>query len=138
VLAFNLNRAILIYASQSWPSVEGEVVVSEQVNEIARRQSKYGTRPFRIEKADISYLYVVDRKKYVGTTVAFYPKDSPQAISGRYSVGKVVRVFFDPANPERAVLEISSVLDLWQAFSFGVIAVVVGVAGATIANRKRG
>jgi hypothetical protein len=136
-LVFNMNRAVLICASQSWPSVEGEIVVSENVNDVARRQSKYGTRPLRISKSDISYVYVVERKRFVGTTVAFYQKDSPRSITEKYSVGKSVRVFFDQNNPERAVLEISSVLDLWWAFAFGTIAVVVGVAGAVRANRKR-
>lgn len=74
LLAFNLNRAVLIYSSQSWPNVEGEIVTSEQVDEIARRQSKYGTRPLRMARSDISYLYNIARKKYVGVTVAFYQK----------------------------------------------------------------
>ena len=87
-------------AAQHWPIAQGRVTTSTV------------DKAWTPEKTDywIKYEYTVDGHKYTGNTITFGPPIRPNVNKRRaqlshYAVGKRVPVYYDPHNPERAVLE---------------------------------
>ena len=98
-----LYNQILAYrraqASHNWPQTKGHVTV-------AQRQL-FGIDDYaNLTGARIIYEYNVQKAKYTSHTVAFSPKFArPHQLITKYRAGKNVIVFYDPKNPEIAVLE---------------------------------
>ena len=136
-LALNVNRTVLIYLSQGWPNVTGEIFLSEIKSDTARRQSKYGNRPFQIENSEISYRYIVERKQYVGTTITFIDTSSPDETAAKYPAGKVVQVLYNPNNPEKALLEISNIWDMSWLLALSAAMAAIGLIGLLMSQRSR-
>lgn len=81
------------WASAGWPTVEGTVVET-------RTTRKTGTH--------VRYRYEVAGREYESDRVRLVEKlwaDGRSEVAARYPEGKRVPVAYDPARPERAVLE---------------------------------
>lgn len=89
-------------ASQEWPSVQGEVLVAR------RRVGRRSTKRFE-------YRYVIDGTAYTSSRAAFVRVPYIDPIYRKYRAGMAVRVFYDPHDPERSVVETG-------APAFGVLA----------------
>jgi len=108
------------HGSQDWPSVEGRIVSSEVRSKRVTYDSSSGTRPRRHSHSytvtryypAITYEYCVSGKTYsgrrimlMGSGLAEGNKAHARLVCRRYPEGKVVDVYYDPADPEIAVLE---------------------------------
>lgn len=114
--------------SGSWPSTEGKVVVSEVVGTYGNTTRRTGSA----WKAHVEYRYEVDGKQYTSSRISFSDygssiKSSHEERAGRYPAGKEVRVFYDPKDPRKAVLEIGAPVVDYLTIAFG--AVFVGIGG---------
>jgi len=99
------NRAL------KWPGVPGQVISGTASAQdvtthagIDDERDQVETRNF----ARIAYRYSVNGKRYTGKRVSIGDDMGNGDIAGllkKYPRGKVVEVFYDPADPARAVLE---------------------------------
>jgi len=92
-------------AGADWLSVEGKVIKSELTSTWS---SNAGGVNYHL---NIEYVYTVNGKDFTSDVVAFggvldgnFPKMRKRYIE-RYPKGGVVKVYYDPAKPENAVLE---------------------------------
>ncbi len=98
---YNIYRSSI---SGSWPSVKGTVQSSsvKRINR-AKKSDRY--------QVNIVYKYEVEGKSYNGSRVRFgeQPDTSMEAdsIVAKYPVKSEVTVYYQPGNPEEAVLETS-------------------------------
>lgn len=88
--------------SEHWPVAEGEIVKSEVVS-----RSTYTGSSWRFEKfSEILYRYEVNNRSFEHFRIAFndggyYVTDS---LAKAYPLGTKVRVYYDPDDPDNAVL----------------------------------
>ncbi len=111
-------------ASESWPSVLGEITTSE----IARYTSSGET----MYSANIHYVYKVENKEYGGSNItssdgstsvqSFVKKDLK-----KYPVGKQVKVYYDPLFPESSLLEPG--VNFWIGLLFKIPLVFMVLGG---------
>ena len=102
IAMWTLGRGIQVMnesrLSTSWPTVEGKIVKSEVVD---------GRKTTR---ADIQFTYIVEGQSYRSFRVKFsqnlttnYKKAN--VLAERYLLGSSVTVYYDPADPNTAILE---------------------------------
>jgi hypothetical protein len=94
---------VAVNESQSWPSVQGTVVRFTDVNGSGAPKS---WRRDRI----VEYSYQVDGSSYTGNQISFSKRskwmyEDVKAITSTWVTMPEVRVFFDPKNPARSVLQ---------------------------------
>lgn len=81
--------------STDWPSADGTIVAREA-------QQSVGS-------SGLEYAYAVDGRALHGTRVTFLVRGAGQSLaretSAKYPSGAAVKVFYDPADPELAILE---------------------------------
>ena len=116
--------------SVSWPTVQGEMIGSRVDREVTRDSDGSASTSYR---ANVTYRYVVEEVEYTGKKVFFGKKDtafrwSAQKIVKRYPWGKKVRVYYDPEQPEAAVLEPGARLSSYWKLGIGLLCVLLGVA----------
>lgn len=121
--ALSVRRAA---SSAGWPAAPGEILSSRV------EQGEGGT------VARVRYRYRVSEKTYTGARVSFrgagmlpgLPAEPPEAAVSRYPSGRVVQVHYDPAAPDRAVLEPGAGLPAYLPLAAGGLFFVLGlVAG---------
>lgn len=94
-------------ASTEWPTVDGEVAASQVRKSSSFRNNKTKTT----YSAAVLFSYTVDGKQYESDVIwpgGGYQSTSNvphQAVVDRYPPGKAVQVYYDPAVPQRGVLE---------------------------------
>ncbi|HVF72946.1 MAG TPA: DUF3592 domain-containing protein [Chthoniobacterales bacterium] len=89
-------------ASQLWPSTPGKITSSQLM--------AGGTRSKPWYKPQVTYTFAVNGQAYTGENVFFGNARSnssgkPQAVVDRYREGAEVEVFYNPHQPQQAVLE---------------------------------
>lgn len=89
-------------ASHGWPSEPGTVISSELITSGGRKSRWY--------HAQVTYTFVVNGQSYTGDKVVFGdPRSSSMAKQqravDRYTPGAHVEVFYNPQQPQEAVLE---------------------------------
>lgn len=125
-LAFRVDRDAR--ASRDWPSTSGTIESAA----VAMRSEGNERKQFA---ARIRYAYAVDGRSFSGERVSFESGPSAnrglaEAIVARYAPGSNVRVFYDPLQPERAVLEPGgSPVVPWLLGAGGVVLAAAGVLG---------
>lgn len=93
-----------------WPSEPGKVVISK-VKSHKKKPSEPGYNFSDTEvtnEPQVEYDFLVGGSKYRGTRITIGEKTSGfelESILARYPVGAEVTVYYDPANPKKAVLE---------------------------------
>lgn len=136
-LAFVLVGGLIIFlgtrqimratASNAWPNVTGVVTVSELGKHVGHDRDDATTY-----SADVSYDYVVNDRVYVNGVVNFgsvHTSDPSTArrVLKRYPVGLQVPVYYNPADPQDAVLEPGLDGGSWFLPIFGSVFLLVGV-----------
>ena len=97
------------FSSQSWPTVQGEIITSN----VDTYRDSYGNRTYRRK---IKYGYAVNQLEkaggyFTGERVGidpFLPSDSraiAEASLVRYPKGEIVDVYYNPNRPQRSLLE---------------------------------
>ena len=115
-------------ASKSWPSAPG--VITESIVENASSRSSDEVSYI----AKISYRYTVNDVEHWSSGVSFadLQSSSPgfvQKTVDRYPVGKEVVVFYNPEEPDKAVLESGVPWAIWFVPSIGVLLSCAGFSG---------
>ena len=127
--AFSFQRVSLIQSSRLWPTVDGKILSSALEERPVFLKGTFGKEYF----ARVWFVYQVEGKKYISCNLSFTQgfMRKPEAAEGivqRYPAGKDVSVYYDPVNPEQAVVESSHVPLLDCALmGFGLFAVFTGV-----------
>ncbi len=81
-----------------WPSVEGKVFLSREVE----NHPHSGLGP----SGRIRYSYTVDGKRYEGHRLRLFDHHTDlHGVSIRYPEGSTVCVYYDPGKPERSILD---------------------------------
>lgn len=131
---YQLNRAA---ASAAWPTVEGRILRSEvdvrrcACNPQMPNVAKYG--------ATIAYEYDVAGSRHVSRRVslgynATMSRYKSRDFSQQYAAGRKVRVHYDPADPDLAVLEAGQTRNAWIVPGMGFVLFVVGMFKALKAH----
>ena len=119
----NANKALL---SRNWPTTVGRVVRAEP-----RGSSTLSiSNPWAFDPG-IKYQYTVEGVTYTGDRVSFGRIPSTAEGVGivlmQYPVGASVTVWYDPDDPDRAVLEPGASGDSWAEAALGLILVITGL-----------
>lgn len=106
-LVFSWLQIQEINNSRSWPAVEGTIVTSGISQSIDTNKS--GSRSTKYD-IYVHYDYVVDGMPYSGNRIAirgtrYSSHSSAQSELQRYPVGRVVKVYYNPQDPEKSVLK---------------------------------
>jgi len=122
-------------ASASWPAIPGTIVSSKIVEETETRRDDDDdgrVRTTTTYSPDIRFAYRVGDNDYAANTWklgAIMGSGSPnyaEGVVGRFAAGQAVTVYYDPARPDVAVLDIANRDGAWMPLVFGV---VFGLAG---------
>jgi hypothetical protein len=115
-------------ASRDWPSTSGTVEsAAVAVQPESNERKLFGAR--------VRYRYEVGGRTLTGERISFESGPSPNrgladAIVQRYAPGTPVRVFYDPTQPERSVLEPGgSDLVPWLLRGAGILLALAGAWG---------
>lgn len=106
VLVAVIVKTIEMRRARRWPSVMGRIVSSAPGFALTRVDNREMPRNERI--ANISYAFEVAGRTYQGKRVTLAEKTAESEVAdllARYPVGKIVTVFYDPADPSNAVLD---------------------------------
>jgi hypothetical protein len=101
-------------ASAHWPTAAGTITLSTVREQVEIEEDDRRRREVIKYVPDIRYRYRVGSRDYAGGTVAwgwnaiYGDQGSAAAVTAKYPGGGSVTVYYDPANPESAVLEPSS------------------------------
>lgn len=112
-------------SSPKWPAVPGVVAVSD-----LQRSRGEGGFTYR---AEISYRYLVDGTELVSNRAQFGDRIELSWSSGavrllqKYPVGRSVNVYYNPYDPEEAVLETGVSRYLFAMFIGAVIFLIMGI-----------
>ena len=115
-------------ASQGWPSTVGQISearVAHSVHTDTDGDSSDSYTPY------VTYTYQVAGQEYTGRDVTFGFKQGysnaskAQAVVGKYPLGAQVSVYYDPADPQKAVLE-RQAGGFGIGLALGIIFLVVG------------
>ena len=116
-------------ASASWSSVQGEVTESRVVSDTKRKSDGRRETYYR---ANVIYRYEIETTEYTCNKVSFGEVSTDRTslaheVVKRYPTGKEVQVYYDPKNPEKAVLETGVNLGSYAYLGMGLICIGVGV-----------
>ena len=112
-------------ASADWPSVEGRIT-SSLVDHSTDAEGADSYSP------EVTFVYVEDGRSYESHTIKFgensYSSErKAQEILSRYPMGQTVTVFYDPENPEKAVLEPGVSSGSYIVLGVGALFVVIAL-----------
>jgi hypothetical protein len=103
-VAFYFGKPILdkARASESWPTVQGQVIKSELESHHDKKKTTYS--------ALVIYKFEADGEDYEGDEVWFgqyssSDRSAMQKLVKEYPVGKDVTVYYSPDDPTQAVLQ---------------------------------
>ena len=107
LIVYGVNMLIKEKASRSWPVCQGTVISSDIEQESKIDSSKKKTVNYR---ACVVYSYSVNGKTFISNRIAFETYSTSQkrkalTIVNRYPAGEIITVYYDPANPNSAILE---------------------------------
>ena len=107
LIFYGINMLIKGKASNSWPVCQGTVISSDIDQESKTDSYEKQTVSYR---ANVVYSYLVDGKAFRSNRIAFETYSTSQkgkalTIVNRYPAGEIITVYYDPANPNSAILE---------------------------------
>lgn len=122
---FGVQNVQLAQQSESWPTADGTIEQSkvEFQRPDPRKSGTYAQR--------IRYAFTLDGRRYSGTRVAYGDYSSSdrshaQGIVDKYPVGKQVRVYYLPGQPEECLLEPGVKPQVWFLPGFGAVLLIAG------------
>jgi hypothetical protein len=124
-------------ASASWPSVQGQVTSSEVERSTSEGDTSY--------LPQVDYAYTVNDVSYRGDRITFGQNSygsrrGAEEVVARYPVGQTVAVYYDPVEPDSAVLEPGVSSGSYIVISIGAVFVLISLVLAPImvlAGRRR-
>jgi len=132
-------------ASASWPSVKGRVIVSQVKRGISSRGAGRNRRRSTSHTARIVYDYAVSGRKHIARRVSFgatsAKASAARAMVRRYPKGAEVTVYYDPDDPDRAVLEPGTSSGTYLPLGVGVLLAAGGgflAVGGVLARNQLG
>jgi hypothetical protein len=129
------------YASKNWPLAEGKVT-SSYVQKQVRSIKDSSKKPTYYPK--VRYQYLVGGNRYTSDRISFSggeggeKKSEAEAVVDRYPSGQKVIVYYDPNDPQRAVLERGLIWKTFMPFVAGLGFLVVGIVCLKAYLRDRG
>ena len=91
--------------SYNWPHVTGRIISSVAQSKLMK--GRHGE--YIVHWPDVRYGYVVGDRRFVSDRIMFthrgFSKSETQRLVDVYPVDKIIAVYFDPRNPDSAVLE---------------------------------
>jgi len=123
-------------AAKAWPTVEGRITSSE-VDSYWKRDRDSGST--RMHEAKIAYEYTVDGVSYESTKISFMSSSSSlrgqaQAMVRKYPAGGTATVYYNPSNPQEAVLEPGAAGGAMIFMAAGGIFALIGIFGSLFGN----
>jgi hypothetical protein len=117
-------------ASANWPSVQGQVTSSD----VERSTDGEGGTSYQPQ---IDYSYTVNDQRYSGDRVNFgqnsySSRRGAEEVAARYPVGQSVAVYYDPVEPDSAVLEPGVSSGSYIVISIGACFVLISLILAPI------
>jgi hypothetical protein len=115
-------------ASQTWPSVPGQIVTSEVRHSTSSSDGHSSTT----YSPHIEFTYTVNEQTYQGKHIGFGLTISTSSISDarkmvyRFAVGSTHKVFYNPQNPVEAVLE-RKIENSGSALLMAILFLLVGI-----------
>ena len=115
--------------SRQWPAASGKI--TESATQGSFEQT--GRGGMWIERPKLSYTYTVDSKEYEGHSIGVAEmgsasKQDAQEKIAPYPVGKEVMVFYNPRNPDEAILEKQSGANTFVFLGIvGTILLTIGI-----------
>jgi hypothetical protein len=112
-----------------WPATEG--VVEASVVERREKSMRRSNVEFEVQ---VCYAFRVGGRTYrctrvaIGRTECFETEREARRRATAWRAGQTVRVMYDPARPDHAVLEYTPVSQGWRAFALGVVVLAIGAA----------
>jgi hypothetical protein len=124
-LFIGINTLKNAYQSKWWPTVEGIVISSEVGHHHDHNSSTY--------KAQVLYDYKIEGSVFSSNTVSFgqYSSGNPRQarrIVNRYPKEKLVKVYYNPNNPEVSCLEPGASWSSYILLLFGALFASIGLA----------
>lgn len=116
-----------VRGAQSWRTTTGKVTRSEVR---AQKRRDMDDRERTRSVPSVGYEYTVDGRRFSGDRISLaeiIPESDIESTLDRYPVGKQVTVYYDPANPKKAVLERDLPVDFGKGLA-GVFAFLGGGA----------
>ncbi len=120
-------------ASRSWPTAPGRITRSGVTMEITRREDDRGRETeeerFRVT---IEYSYTVDGRSFHSThwnwgwTALHSDRSSAEAVAAQYPVNTDVTVYYDPIQPETAVLDPTNKSGVAAPLWVGIFLIAIG------------
>jgi Protein of unknown function (DUF3592) len=128
IISFALKMTAKARESLSWPSTDGEIAHSAV---LYQTDTTATTNSAPTYKADVSYRYKVNGANYSSSRISLVDFASTpgraQNIVGRYPDRSTVRVYYNPANLEEAVLEPGSGSGISFLYAIGGIFAASGL-----------
>jgi hypothetical protein len=95
-------------ASEAWPSVAGEITISEVTHSV-NQSSSSGNKWRYIPRVEYRYEldgaeYSNDKIQFVSVSWEFKDRFKAERVTKPYPVGKMIDVFYDPTDPGSSVL----------------------------------
>ena len=125
-------------AAKAWPTVEGRITASE-VDSYWKRDRDSGSQ--RMHQAKIAYEYTVDGENYESTKISFMNTSSSmrsqaQAVVKKYPAGGTATIYYNPLNPQEAVLEPGATGGAMFFMAAGGIFALIGIFGSLFGNPR--
>ena len=125
---FNVWGILQLYdaaRSYNWPHASGTIISSVARSKLMRgRHGEFITR-----WPDVQYEYVVGNRRFVGDRIMFahrgFSKSETQRLVETYPVNKIIAVYFDPRNPNSAVLEPGIWWLFFPILGFAIVLMIV-------------
>ena len=121
-------------ASQSWPTVDGQIISSSVESSYSSGSSSARHYPI------VEYEYSVEGESFTGDRISFAQQSysdykSADVVTKRYSVGRTVPVFYDPEDASNSVLEPGKSGSRWYLIGIGIV--IAAFAGKMLVTRLR-
>jgi hypothetical protein len=128
---FNVWGFLQLYdaaRSYRWPHVTGRIISSVARSKLMR--GRHGGE-FLANWPDVHYEYVQGDRRFISDRIMFthrgFSKSATRRLVEKYPVDKVISVYFDPRNPESAVLEPGIYWFFIPILAFAIILMVLMV-----------
>ena len=136
----SVNQVWLGFSSENWPVTKG--IISRSMIEIDTGETDLQIEDMHAHIADVQYTYKIDDKIHVSdkiTVLDYLSKDPAfeKKQINKYPAGSIVKIYYDPDNPELSVLEPGTGWPSFAGVVLGAIIVITGVFLLTTWWRKK-
>jgi hypothetical protein len=131
VCSWGFHLYIKAQNSKNWPATNGKFLSSKVESYWTRSGSSRRSRRVRMYRAKVLYEYSVDGIKYTSSKISFVGYNSSKrnevkSIVDKYPKNKSATVYYDPENPEIAVLQPGETRGIHIPFIIGGVSFLIG------------